>query len=141
MTTIYILFREYADQTHQPSIAFINGVDFPLDAGTSILAEFNRFFDVVGFFDYEYANRLYDEANLKGLLYQSLELSVEYPGLATSIRSQLRSHGFTDWEDITTGDQEIISFHGNDVTSHLLGDFAHRHKTQEHTCKICFFIH
>lgn len=132
MTTIYVLFREYADQSRQPSQIYINGVEFPLDAGSSIQDEFNKTLDVIGFVDYELANRLYDDANLKGVLHQSLELPVEYPDISTSIRSQLKLHGFTDWEDMPADGQDDIKYNNNDVTKHLLGDFAHRHKSQGH---------
>lgn len=133
MTTIYIMFREYSDQSRQPSKSYINGVDFPLDDGVCIQDEFNNTFSIIEYFDYEFANRLYDEANLKGLLHQSLELPEEYPGFATSIRSQLRLHGFTDWEDMPAEGQEGINYHNINVTKHILGDFAHRQQTQEHT--------
>lgn len=133
MTTIYVLFREYVDQSRQPSKVYINGVDFPLDDGVSIRDEFNKTFGVIEYFDYEFAHRLYDEANLKGLLFQSLELPEEYPNFTTNIRSQLKLHGFTDWEDMPAGGKDNIFYYDDDVTSHLLGDVAHRQQNQEPT--------
>lgn len=132
MTTIYILFREQSDQSRLPSKEYINGFDSPLDDGASVLEEFNKGMEIIEFFDYEYAIRLYDESNLNGLLYQTIELEEEYPGFATNIRTQLRSHGFTDWEDIPFERTSEIRYNGSDVTSHMLGDIAYRHRHSGH---------
>lgn len=132
MTTIYVLFREYADQSHKPSKEYINGEEFILDDGRCIDDEFSKVMHIVEFFDYEHAYRLYDRDNLNGLLHQFNVLEDEYPGREVVILSQLKLLGLTDWEDLKVESEDNVKFVQYDITNHMLGDLAHREMHEGH---------
>lgn len=133
VTTLYVLFQEYTDQGRQPSAPFVNGKDFPLDDGCYVHGLMDKCFGVVDYFCHEEVQKLYDENNVKGLLYQYSELSDEYPGKEVEFLSQLQRHGFTDWDDVKKENEENVIYGDWDVTEHLIGDMTHREKSDGHT--------
>lgn len=133
VTTLYVLFQEYTDQGRLPSVPFINGKDFPLDDGHYVHELMDKCFGIVDYFCHEEILKLYDENNVKGLLYQYSEMLDEYPGKEVEFLSQLQRHGFTDWDDVKIGNGENVIYGDWNVTEHLIGDMARREKGDGHT--------
>lgn len=132
-TTIYIIFKEYTDASRGPSFPFINGEEFPLDDGTSVMHIVDECFNTLKFFQYEDANRFYDRENLNGLCYQFREMPKMYPNKMTLINSSLRRLGAVDWKsEIKPGNDEII-YERTDISVGMLGDYARRSEYDGHT--------
>lgn len=129
-TSLFVLFREYADQCYAPSSSYIHSVS-EIDADKQ-LAFFDRWFAIIHFFKYETCDRFYDSRNIKGMLYpyqllknEYEELEEEYPNLTRYVSARLKDEGFEDWRDThddTEGRYQSFSYNGIDVTNDTLGE-------------------
>ena len=122
-TSIYLLFKEYVDQSRPPSHQYIHGDTFPLDA-SSIENEFYSVIDVLDFFRYERENAYYDTDNFDGLLYQSALLPESYPNIEQTFLSQFAALGVTERPLIEEQKNILYKLYENDVTTDMLGDMA-----------------
>ena len=123
-TSIYLLFKEYVDQSRLPSHQYIHGDTFPLDALSFIEDEFYSVIDVLDFFHYERKNAYYDIDNFEGLLYQSALLPESYPNIEQTFLSQFAALGVTERPLIDEQKNVSYKLYDNDVTSDMLGDIA-----------------
>ena len=94
-TSIYLLFKEYVDQSRPPSHQYIHGDTFSLVA-SSIENEFYSVIDVLDFFRYERENAYYDIDNFDGLQYLSALLPESYPNIEQTFLSQFAALGVTE---------------------------------------------
>lgn len=125
-TTIYVMFREYPDNGRLFSRAYIQASEEFLLKPEALLNEWNEISEILGFFNYEIANRYYDEENLDGLLYVAAAMPNEYPGVETTILTELANLGLTPWTGDAATKTSRYGFRGNDVTGDMLGDMAQR---------------
>jgi hypothetical protein len=123
-TSIYLLFKEYVDQSRLPSHQYIHGDTFPLDSISFIEDEFYSVIDVLDFFHYERKNAYYDIDNFEGLLYQSALLPESYPNIEQTFLSQFAAFGVTERPLIDEQKNVSYKLYHNDVTSDMLGDMA-----------------
>lgn len=128
-TSLFVLFREYADQDHMPSSSYIECTD-EYDANVQ-LAFCEEWLDVIRFFKYETCNRYYDLKNIRGMLYPYILLDEEYgaqedeyPNLVGYIRAEFKKEGLVDWKDELDGiigDGQKLVYRDLDVTNDVLG--------------------
>ena len=129
-TSLFVLFREYVDQSHAPSSLYIQctcGAD-----ANEQLAYCEKWLDVIRFFKYETCDRLYDYRNVKSMLYPYMllesefgEQEKEYPDLAGYIRTEFKKEGLVDWRDEYDENDEYVQmyiYNGVDVTNDTLGE-------------------
>lgn len=126
-TSLYILFKEYSDQSHSPSAFYINGSNET--EPEKIVGEVKEWLDKVHYFKYERCNRYYDSENMKNVLYPYTSLKAEYeeeefPNITVTIRALLNEEGFIDWKDEPTESDEHYVLNGTDVTDNTLGEMA-----------------
>ena len=129
-TSLFVLFREYADQSHAPSSPYIQCID---DSNVDILYAFcDEWFDVIRFFKYETCDRFYDLENVKGMLYPCLFMEKEYeasdagyPSLVEYVFSEFKREGLVNWReeyDEQCGVPQVFTFDGMEVTNDALGE-------------------
>lgn len=133
-TTIYILFKEYADESRPSSMCLIQGESFNINDTNAINCLINKAIIFFEYFEYEIVQYLYDINNLNGLLYQTTILNEyhdypEYPNNIVTVVSLLQKYGATDWTDSgfhVTANNEVITKDGLSLTNTILGDMAKR---------------
>ena len=134
-TSLFLLFKEYADASKATSATYIEAT--PLVSSDEILNYFDRWIKVVKFFSYERCNRYYDSKNIENILYpykllekEYSEQDDEYPTTAMLLASQFLSLGLMDWrEEADEQPQESYFYYECDVTADTFGEMA-RHKKQ-----------
>ena len=129
-TSLFVLFREYFDHSHAPSSSCIqctSGAD-----ANEQLAYCEKWLAVIRFFKYETCNRFYDYNNVKSMLYPYIllesefgEQEIEYPNLASYIRTEFKKEGLVDWRDEYDDNDEHVQmyfYNGVDVTNDTFGE-------------------
>ena len=129
-TSLFVLFREYADQCHSPSAHYIQCVE-ECNANAQ-LAFCEKWFKIIRFFKYEKCDRFYDSMNVESMLYPYQLLKNEYaiqedeyPSLAYYVYTELKSEGFMNWRDDCNESIEECQrfiYNGLDVTHDSLGE-------------------
>lgn len=134
-TSLFLLFKEYADVSKATSATYIEANQ--LVSSDEILIYFNKWIKVAKFFRYERCNRYYDSKNIENALYpykllekEYSEQNDEYPTTANYVAAQFLSLGLMDWrEEMDEEPQESYFYYKCDVTTDTLGEIA-RHKNQ-----------
>lgn len=139
-TALFILLKEYVDNSHTPSKIFIEAVD-KWDS-KAFRADLKRWLDIVDFFAYERMALYYDKDNISSALYPYIIMETEYekesasyPNIARLTRSKMNSLGFTDWRNSETPDNcHDYTYMQIDVTDSLFGEIV-RYKEHKVTIR------
>lgn len=126
-TTIYILFKEYPDPFgRDKSAPYIQDSADYLDLQDALMDDWTAIHEVLAYFNYEPANKYYDEDNLAGLLEVPLMFPNEYPMVAETIMAEMKTEGLTSWRTNPSEKTDTYFLGEENVTNHLLGDMAQR---------------
>lgn len=133
--SIFLLFKEYVDQTKSQSHPYINGETFPLGDTHPIEDEFYTLIDILNFFQYEQKNIYYDIDNFDGLLFQANLFPNSYPNIEQTFLSQFEALGVTEIPIQSKQNNGLFyGFFEIDVTADLLGNMAWHQEVKSVPC-------
>jgi len=133
-TSLFLLFKEYADSNKISSNIYIESDS--LVNSDIFLHDFDKWIEIVEFFQHETCNRYYDSKNIKSALYpyeilknEYNEQDDEYPNTSFYVMEQLKRLGIIDWrEEIGNIPNESYHFYNCNVTNDTLGKIAEQKK-------------
>lgn len=126
-TAIYVLFKEYNDPYgRKKSAPYIQYSTDYLANPDAMMQDWSEVFEVLEYFNYEDANKYYDEDNFEGLIGVARTLSNEYPSVETIINAQLQTIGLTSWRTTSLVKSSSYQLGMDDVTNDMLGDMVQR---------------
>lgn len=132
---VFLLFREYVDQTKSQSRPYINGDTFPLGDTQPIEDEFYTLIDILSFFQYEQKNIYYDVDNFDGLLFQADLFPNSYPNMEQTFLSQFEALGVSELPiQSKQNNGSFYCFFNMDVSADLLGNMAWHQQVQGVSC-------
>ena len=140
-TKIYVLFKEYPDPNGRgKSGPYIQDSTDYLVHQDALMSDWRAVADVLNYFEYEIADRYYNDDNLTGLLRVADTFPAEYPFVADTIRAEMQTIGLTTWKSNAAQKTDTFFLGQHDVTDDLLGDMAQRDSHSNGT-EPCVLLH
>ena len=132
--SLFILFKEYADQTQTPSSLYINAESWI--NSEKFIEYFNQWMFILEFFHYEVCDRYYDGENIKHALYpysllcnEYAEQTKEYPNVGLYVKAQFVRWGINDWREVCINEsKQQYSYNDHDVTDDSLGEICRQNE-------------